>query len=173
MIVYSDELCHWAKGSVGKNHKYVKREWKKGKWVYTYPKNSSPSISERIGIKQRRELKAHEKMAKPYGGVSNMYDRQQSQYDRMVSEWQKSKEIEQDIKNLDPSNPVDLVKKLVKKRDYEGAKFKSQLAENELKETTDWVVKHYALQRRYDATWLGHASDSINRAKSWLSQRIG
>ena len=23
MVVYSDELCHWAKGSVGKNHKYI------------------------------------------------------------------------------------------------------------------------------------------------------
>ena len=44
MVVYSDELCHWAKGSVGKNHKYIKREWKNGRWRYYYPEAKIPSL---------------------------------------------------------------------------------------------------------------------------------
>lgn len=44
MVVYSDELCHWAKGSVGKNHKYLKREWKNGRWHYYYSTNYDKSL---------------------------------------------------------------------------------------------------------------------------------
>lgn len=44
MVVYSDELCHWAKGSVGKNHKYIKREWKNGRWHYYYSTNYDKSL---------------------------------------------------------------------------------------------------------------------------------
>lgn len=44
MVVYSDELCHWAKGSVGKNHKYLKREWKNGRWRYYYSTNYDKSL---------------------------------------------------------------------------------------------------------------------------------
>lgn len=44
MVVYSDELCHWVKGSVGKNHKYLKREWKNGRWHYYYSTNYDKSL---------------------------------------------------------------------------------------------------------------------------------
>lgn len=45
MVVYSDELCHWAKGSARKNHKYLKREWKNGRWRYWYSTDYDKSIS--------------------------------------------------------------------------------------------------------------------------------
>ena len=48
MVVYSDELCHWAKGSVGKNHKYLKREWKNGRWKYYYSTKPDTSLKETI-----------------------------------------------------------------------------------------------------------------------------
>ena len=35
-LVDEDELYHWARGEQSKNHKYVKREKKNGKWVYYY-----------------------------------------------------------------------------------------------------------------------------------------
>lgn len=37
------ELYHWGlnKGKPREDHKYIKREWKKGKWVYTYPVDNS------------------------------------------------------------------------------------------------------------------------------------
>lgn len=41
MVVYSDELCHWAKGSVGKNHKYIKREWKYNRMGSIYEKDAA------------------------------------------------------------------------------------------------------------------------------------
>lgn len=45
MVAYSDELCHWAKGSVGKNHKYLKREWKNGRWRYDQTRKSFHQIA--------------------------------------------------------------------------------------------------------------------------------
>lgn len=41
MSCYTDtnELRHWAKGSVGKNHKYISRYQKNGKWYYVYKNN--------------------------------------------------------------------------------------------------------------------------------------
>lgn len=44
MVVYSDELCHWAKGSTRKNHKYLKREWRNGHWRYWYSTDYDKSI---------------------------------------------------------------------------------------------------------------------------------
>lgn len=62
MVVYSDELCHWAKGSVGKNHKYIEREWKNGRWRYYYPEAKIPSL----GLNARKKLKDYEKDAASY-----------------------------------------------------------------------------------------------------------
>lgn len=36
MVVYSDELCHGIKGWTKPGHKYLKREWKNGRWRYYY-----------------------------------------------------------------------------------------------------------------------------------------
>ena len=42
--VDSNELYHWfGKGESAKNHKYIKREWKQGKWKYTYPSEDTDS----------------------------------------------------------------------------------------------------------------------------------
>lgn len=35
-VYFGGTLEHSAKGSERKNHKYTKREWKNGRWVYTY-----------------------------------------------------------------------------------------------------------------------------------------
>ena len=37
-FIDSNELYHWGiqKGQERPNHKYIEREWKNGRWVYTY-----------------------------------------------------------------------------------------------------------------------------------------
>lgn len=172
MIVYSDELCHWAKGSTRKDHKYLKREWKNGHWVYTYPYKKS--LSDYLGINQSRALREHESQVKRYGGISGMYKRQSELYDTMLSEARTANSIKSDLASLDKSNDVlKSVKKLSLNRKYNEAVNKSKNAEQKLKETNDWIVKHYELQRKYDATFLGKVSDQINRGKSWIKQRVG
>ena len=172
MVVYSNELCHWAKGSTTKDHKYIKREWKNGRWVYTYPYKKS--LSDRLGINQARALKSHEAEAKRYGGVSGMYERQSELYDKVLSEARTAKTIKDDLASLDKSdNLLKDVKRLSLNRKYNESIKKSKDSEKKLAETNDWIVKHYKLQRQYDVTFLGKVSDTINRGKSWIKQRVG
>lgn len=49
-FINSNELYHWGiqKGQERPNHKYIKRDWKNGRWVYTY---SQPNLSSNMSIK--------------------------------------------------------------------------------------------------------------------------
>lgn len=52
---FSNQLMHYAKGSTAKDHKYIKREYRNGKWRYTYTDTSKKNeiqnqIQDRIGI---------------------------------------------------------------------------------------------------------------------------
>lgn len=76
----SNELYHKAAArSSGKNYKYVKREWKNGRWNYTYPgenKSSSnngkwPSNWYDIGKQNAENQKAKEASVKPIRRNSN------------------------------------------------------------------------------------------------------
>ena len=57
-----NELMHWGikKGEARDDHKYVKREWKNGRWVYTYPEdlkntNNKTAFSVKDKLKQYAE----------------------------------------------------------------------------------------------------------------------
>lgn len=53
-FINSDELYHWGiqKGQERPNHKYIKRDWKNGHWVYTY---SQPNSSDNTSAKNTSE----------------------------------------------------------------------------------------------------------------------
>lgn len=38
--IYGESLQHWGKGKEAKDHKYVSREYKNGKWIYNYGNRS-------------------------------------------------------------------------------------------------------------------------------------
>lgn len=46
-FVSADELYHawFKKGEESDDHKYIKREWKHGKWVYTYPSDTKKDVT--------------------------------------------------------------------------------------------------------------------------------
>ena len=48
--VSDDELMHWGikKGEARDDHKYIKREWKNGRWQYTYPNGANKTNSNNV-----------------------------------------------------------------------------------------------------------------------------
>ena len=59
---YENHLLH-AKGKPREDHKYIKREWKKGKWQYTYPDEADGNTDEqkKIDDYNRRAQREEEK----------------------------------------------------------------------------------------------------------------
>lgn len=61
---YSDELYHFGirKGWTKKNHKYIKREWKNGRWVYYYPSDLMSERQNKSGQSQHVKTKYTNKL---------------------------------------------------------------------------------------------------------------
>lgn len=92
-------------GSIPK-FKYIKREWKKGKWQYTYPddeksQNSKPSLIEkakdRLGFDEKEKYQnAKANMDAASKAMSNIkndktpYAHKQEAYDASIKKWQQS-----------------------------------------------------------------------------------
>ena len=193
MVVYSDELCHWAKGSVGKNHKYLKREWKNGRWRYYYA--TAKPIS--LGLDERKALKAYEKTAKVtrmdkfktkgnsiasemsiiVGNPKEVYKERDAAYRSMREASSNIKKADRDIEQYS-SNPRKLLKLQERKersqkvddarrKKYEATQAYDNAAKD-YKEANDWISGHVDLQMKYNKTLLGQAEDKIKRGKAFI-----
>lgn len=70
--VSDNELTHaFGRGKERKNHKYVSREWKKNKWIYTYPDEGKHDISKSAKVTSATNTKKTSTSSKPY--VSKEY----------------------------------------------------------------------------------------------------
>lgn len=148
MVVYSDELCHWAKGSVGKNHKYIKREWKNGQWRYYYPEAKIPSL----GLNARKKLKDYEKTA-----VVTTVDKYESNGDSV---------------GMRTTTTIGDPKRVYEKRDnaYKALREdrSDEYAKRDFEESNKWISGHVDLQMAYNKTLLGQAEDKIKRGKAFI-----
>lgn len=93
MVVYSDELCHWAKGSTTKNHKYIKREWKNGRWRYYYSKTPDKSLGGTIrrisGLDARGYADQARRQYETKKMLSDTYERFSYSKDPLVQKYRK------------------------------------------------------------------------------------
>lgn len=176
MVVYSDELCHWAKGSVGKNHKYIKREWKNGRWRYYYSGAKLPSL----GLNARKKLKDYEKTARAeldfgtdafgtristesYGFPDDPYAEMRQRQNEMHQYASKSSKL---------ARQAEKAKSAYDKAEFEyEANRYAELAANSTEKwnrQVEWVSKHKELQSKYNATFLGKAENSIQKGKTFV-----
>ena len=93
MVVYSDELCHWAKGSTTKDHKYIRREWKNGRWRYYYSKTPDKSLGGTIrrisGLDAREYADQAKRQYETKKMLSDTYERFSYSKDPLVQKYRK------------------------------------------------------------------------------------
>lgn len=93
MVVYSDELCHWAKGSTNKDHKYIRREWKNGRWRYYYSKTPDKSLGGTIrrisGLDAREYADQAKRQYETKKMLSDTYERFSYSKDPLVQKYRK------------------------------------------------------------------------------------
>ena len=151
MVVYSDELCHWAKGSTTTDHKYVRREWKNGRWRYYYPEAKVPSL----GISARKKLKAYEKTA-----VVTTVDDYKSKGNSI---------------SMRTTTTVGNPKLVYEKRDKAYKDLRKdrsdKYAKRDFDEANQWISGHVDLQMAYNKTLLGQAEQTVKKGKRWVSEQ--
>ncbi len=78
---YGKSLQHWGKGKEAKDHKYIDREWVKGKWQYIYGKMGGDAKATRDAAAEKAQQDA-DKSSKAYKTyVNNRYTNEQYQKD--------------------------------------------------------------------------------------------
>lgn len=65
-FVSEDELYHWGtkKGEQKKDHKYISREWKNGRWVYTYEEDRNNRSNQTFNALKKEYAKTSKIAAK-------------------------------------------------------------------------------------------------------------
>lgn len=168
MVVYSDELCHWAKGSTTKDHKYIKREWKNGRWRYYYSK-AKKTIDDKIGFTARKNLIN-------YGTFEDGVNYGLKEYiaknniDATRKEMSDARNSLSGIKGLKDSP----YKKSLMDSAYDRlitAEKRNMSAQGAHAEASAWYSRYVDLQEKYDATFLGKAEKKIKSARNWLANR--
>lgn len=115
VFVSKDDLCHkwYKKGDEADEHKYTRREWKNGRWVYYYEdgSKSSTSKSTRNYITQAEaEQKRKEEEQKRKDALAKKVEKEKraaeidAGFDRLVS---KGKEMFEKFKSILATRIVD------------------------------------------------------------------
>lgn len=180
MVVYSDELCHGIKGWTKPGHKYIKREWKNGRWRYYYSGAKVPSL----GLNARKELKDFEKTARAeldfgtdafgtristesYGFPDDVYADMRQRQNEMHEYASKSSKL---------ARQAEKAKSAYDKAEFEyEANRYAKLAANSIEKwnrQVEWVSKHKELQSKYNATFLGKAENSIHKGKTFVQSLL-
>lgn len=175
----NDYLYHWLKkGEQKEDHKYIRREWKNGRWVYYYADKQGnrkdmrglTKLADWAGADEKTKLSKSKAKYLRDTGMKTIQGAD-TKYALTLAARQSSRENEKRTNNYRTSDDLDMrVRKGKKNRE---AQLESKRLDSDIKRLSESKYDYGKSKADYDKTLMGVSERVINTGKNVVDKLFG